>query len=46
MKGVYSNVEDIEGFDILTEGDQAKVRTAWEVEAVAAEDIPPSAVGQ
>jgi len=44
MKGVYSNVEDIEGFDVLTEGDKAKVRTAWEDEAVAAEDIPPSAV--
>lgn len=46
MKGVYSNVEDIEGFDILTEDDQAKVRTAWEAEAVAEEDIPPSAVGK
>jgi hypothetical protein len=46
MKGVYSNVEDIEGFDVLTEDDKAKVRTAWEAEAVAVEDIPPSAVGQ
>jgi len=46
MKRVYSTVEDIEGFDVLTDADKDKIRTAWEAEEVAAEDIPPSAVGE
>ena len=46
MKRAYSTVEDIEGFDVLTDTDKAKIRTAWEAEEVAVEDIPPSAVGQ
>lgn len=45
MKAAYSSAEDVEGYDTLNDDDKTKIRTAWEAEAVAAEDIPPSAVG-
>ncbi|CAG8587212.1 10173_t:CDS:2 [Acaulospora colombiana] len=44
MKAAYTSVDQIEGFSDLNSDDQDKVRAAWEAEAVAAEDIPPTAV--
>lgn len=45
MKAAYGSVDEVEGFDTLNDADKAKIRTAWENEAVAPEDIPPTAVG-
>ena len=34
--------EDLDGFEDLSEEDQQKLKTAWEVGHVAEEDIPPT----
>ncbi|KIM33089.1 hypothetical protein M408DRAFT_326744 [Serendipita vermifera MAFF 305830] len=44
IKAAYPSVEDVEGYDALTEDDKTKVRAAWEAEAVAPEDVPASAI--
>lgn len=44
MKKSFAEADEIEGFTELKEADQEKIRTAWEKEEVAAEDIPATAV--
>lgn len=46
MKKSFAEADEIEGFTELKEADQEKIRTAWEKEEVAAEDIPATAVGK
>lgn len=43
VKKNFESAEDLDGFDDLTEEDQQKLNTAWEVGHVAEEDVPPTA---
>ena len=43
VKKTLENAEDLDGFEELKEGDQDKLKAAWEAGHVADEDIPPTA---
>lgn len=43
MKNSFDEADELDGFEELSEGDQEKIRKAWEDGKVADEDIPESA---
>jgi hypothetical protein len=44
MKSQFESADDLDGFELLKEEDQERVRKAWEDGKVADEDIPATAI--